>query len=204
MSEAAWAFEQVPLNLAHTTSDPVAGVRQAQGDLEEVPVLGESHPFRQGQERVRAFRVRRDLGTFGLRTGDCLLVQPKRVSPNELAVVSLDGAFAVRRVVARFGERLTFEPAVSERPQRVTLRVIGGFAGILRRRSGSPTGAVASERPAVHGDERHLSGKIRALRGSLGMVESTCAETANPRLKRALRHEAERLRRQLQNEAQSN
>lgn len=204
MSEAAWAFEQVPLNLARTKSARVVGVLEARGDLEEMPVLGESHPLREGQERVRAFRVLHELPTVGLRTGDCLLVQPKRIAPNELAVVSVGGMLSVRRVVARFGERLTFEPALPSCSQRVTPRVIGGFAGILRRRLGSHAAVAESKREPLDQEESQASGKVRALRGSLGMVESTCAETANPRLKRALRHEAERLRRQLQNEAAAN
>lgn len=200
MSEAAWAFEQVPLKIACTKTIPVAGVLEAQDDLEEMPVLGESHPLREGRERVRAFRVRRDIANVGLQAGDCLLVQPKRVAPDELAVVSIDGALSVRRVIARFGERLAFEPAC---PHWVTPRVIGGFAGILRRRSGSRMGAFA-QRETSRRVERQFSGRVRALKGSLGMVESTCAETANPRLKRALRYEAEKIRRQLQNEADQN
>lgn len=200
MSEAACAFEQVPLKISCPKQVPVAGVLEAQDDLEEMPVLGESHPLREGCERVRAFRVRRDIPSVGLQAGDCLLVQPKRVAPDELAVVSIDGGLSVRRVVARFGERLAFEPAC---PLGVTPRVIGGFAGILRRRSGSHTSAFG-QRETSRGAERQLSDRVRALKGSLGMVESTCAETANPRLKRALRHEAEKIRRQLQSEAARN
>lgn len=206
MSEAAWAFEQVPLNLTRRRMVRVTGLLEVWDDLEEIQVVGEANEsIRRRHPRVRAFRVRRDLGRVGLQKGDCLLVQPKRLAPNELAVVSVDGAFSVRRVVARQGEDVVFDPSADNRRHAATPRVIGGFAGILRKRLApchhTPTSTrLELSRPS----EPEVSGKVRWLRGKLGMVESTCADTTNPRLKRALRHEANSLRRQLQNEADYN
>lgn len=135
MSEAAWAFEQVPMNLTQTRTVRVTGLLQVCDDLEEIQVLGQSPgSTRKNDPRVRAFRVRRDLRQVGLQKGDCLLVQPKRLAPNELAVVSVGGALTVRRVVARQGERLVFDPPTDTPHPPATLRVIGGFAGILRKR----------------------------------------------------------------------
>jgi hypothetical protein len=205
MSEAAWAFEQVPLNLAQTRTVRVTGLLEVCDDLEEIQVLGQfPGSNRKNDPRVRAFRVRRDLRPVGLQKGDCLLVQPKRLAPNELAVVSVGGALTVR-VMERQGEQLFFDPPSGTRHSPATLRVIGGFAGILRKRLAPCHHTPASSRLECLGPtEPEVTGKVRWLRGKLGMVESTCAETANPRLRRALRHEAEILRRQLQNEAGKN
>lgn len=203
MSEAAWAFEQVPLDLKSTKIVRVTGVLEVWDDLEEIQVLGQfPGSTRKRDSRVRAFRVRRDLRPVGLQKGDCLLVQSKRLAPKELAVVSLSGALSVRRVVARQGERLVFDPPAGNCHSPSTLRVIGSFAGILRKRLAPCHHTPTSSRLEPAGaTEPEISGKVRWLRGKLGMVESTCAETANPRLRRALRHEANILRQQLQNEA---
>jgi hypothetical protein len=203
MSEAAWAFEQVPLNLTATKPVPVAGVLEVFGDLEEIQVLGQSSDStRKKNPRVRAFRVRRDLPPAGLQKGDCLLAQPNRLVPNELAVVSIGDALTVRRVSGREGERLVFDPPIGANHSHAELRVIGGFAGILRKRVAPCHHTPASsQREPVVPTESAVSGKVRWLRGKLGMVEATCAGTTNPRLRRALRHEAKILRRQLQNEA---
>jgi hypothetical protein len=201
MSEAAWAFEQVPLELTKSKPVRVTGVLRVANDLEEVQVLGAVGNSIQRNPRVRAFRVRRDLRSFGLQKGDCLLVQPKKLAPNELAVVSADGVFSVRRVVDRRGERVVFD-SVETSSRSATPRVIGGFAGILRKRLANPDHhAASSQRDLPLSRGATVSGKVRWLRGKLGMVESTYAETSNPRLQRALRHEAEILRKQLQNEA---
>lgn len=201
MSEAAWAFEQVPLNLTRTKPVRLAGLLEVEDELEEIQVLGEVNPStKMKHPRVRAFRVRRDLQSVGLQKGDCLLVQPKRVAPNDLAVISTDGAFSVRRVAAVANERM--RRAETSDSEATPPRVIGGFVGILRKRL-----APCTHRPASSGfdlvppSDPHVSGKMRWLRSKLGMVESTCAETTNPKLKRALQHEARSLRRQLQIEA---
>ena len=206
MSEAAWAFEQVPMNLTKTRTVRVTGLLQVCDDLEEIQVLGQSPgSTRKNDPRVRAFRVRRDLRQVGLQKGDCLLVQPKRLAPNELAVVSVGGALTVRRVVARQGERLVFDPPTDTPHPPATLRVIGGFAGILRKRLAPCHHTPSSSRlDCLAPTEPEISRKVQWLRGKLGMVESTCAETPNPRLRRALRHEARILRQQLQNEAEKN
>ena len=204
MSAAApelWdTFRPASLNLSRTRALRLAGVLEAPNGLEEIAVIGDS-AVSPDSIAVRAFRVHGGVERLGLQMGDCLLVQPKRQpEPGDLVVIDLDGVVFARRIANGLGTRLHFEPPLPKRSTEP--KVIGSFAGILRKRlAGKRVGPTQRPlfRQAMVGSRS--ASLIRLLRGKLGMVESTCAATANPRLRRALRNEAENLRRQLQNEA---
>lgn len=194
-------FQPALLNLTRTQSVRMAGVLEMSEGLEEIAVLGDagcSSAFA-GRSSIRAFRVRSGSEKLGLQSGDCLVVQSKD-SPTvgDLVLIDVDGMVSACRVAGRRGTRLQFDPPVPKSPNGVEPKIIGAFAGILRKRL-TAKHVEACSRSIV--ESSRSAGIIRLLRGKLGMVESTCAETSNPRLKRALRNEAANLRKQLQSES---
>jgi hypothetical protein len=200
------ALEMAGLDVRTTRLVRLVGVLRAGTNLEEIPVqsdvIAPSAPATTNP--VRAFRVSaRGLEREGLQKGDCLLVQLKvDLRPKDLVVVETKGSFSAHRIV---GEQtgFVFDPPLST---GVRSRIVGAFVGILRRRLGPRRdNAIARSdcRASTSIMEKPTSftiGRIRLLRSKLGMLESTYTATRNPRLQRALRNEAERIRIQLQNE----
>jgi hypothetical protein len=212
MSEAAAtmgaSFERVGIKAGRSRLLNLTGVLRAPSDLEEVSVLSEltASTRQAGTRAVRAFRVHgQRLHTEGLRDDDCLLVEPGPLQPGFLVLAEFEGRKVLRRVPER-------NAAIDPR-----CNVIGAVVGIIRKRgfrraaatpiaTATPKSAckVASDlEPSPSADCRPVP-KLTVLRSQLGMLESTRAATQNPRLQRALRSEADRVRKQLQNEASSN
>jgi hypothetical protein len=208
MSEAALAlgplFETVPVAVEKGCSMKPAAVLDATTPLREIPVFPGPVVSRRARcsNAVRAFRVQGDdLVREGLFDGDYVLIGAVHASrPGALVLAESDGRHVLRRtktIGARgHGNSILPPPA----------RIIGTFLGVIRRRGFGdvqpPTGTGSPARlTPVHDIGNGAPTKVTMLRGRLGMLESTCAETRNPRLQRALRNEAERVRRQLQNEA---
>lgn len=130
-----------------------AGARRT--GIQVVPVLGEvaagrpieacraedavTVPAGLWSGRVFALRVRgTSMLEAGIHDGDFLIVEPRDEVPNgRTAIVELDGAVTVKRLVRDDGGRVLLRPANSEMaPVRVageTVRVIGVVVGVLRR-----------------------------------------------------------------------
>jgi hypothetical protein len=162
------------------------GVLPANHALEEIPVgrpgKDTGGPFQ--ERRIRALMVRgSSLSGEGLSPGDQLLIEETdHPKPGALLLAKIGGTYVLR-----------------PRPELLSdagsqVQVSGVLIGIIRRRGFA--GVATTPRPR----ENSASGpnKIRILRGQLGMLESTCANTRNPRLRDALRNEADRVRKQLQ------
>lgn len=205
-----FAFDTVPLNLERTRVLAMVGVLEIPADLEEIPMLSDTLASVVGEvvSPIRAFRVSgRGLQCNGLQHGDCLLVQFEgALRPRDLIVVEHEGVLSARRVVTLEGSIPSCDPPLPVRPGGPEPRVVGSFVGILRKRlTMGRDGRAPSRNTRKSFGEGSLAlrpaGRVRFLCGQLGMVESTCAGTRNPRLRRALRNEAAMLRRQLQNEA---
>jgi hypothetical protein len=194
-------FETVAVAVEKGLSMKPAALLDSATALREVPVFpGPAvSPRKCCASRLRAFRVHGDeLTGEGLFDGDYVLVAAASPSrPGALVLAEANGRHVLRRAKAH-GSRKDggcIPPG----------RIIGTFLGVIRRRGFGDSRATARTTSArllpVHGGENGAPSKVTMLRGRLGMVESTCAETRNPRLRRALRNEAEQIRRQLQNEA---
>jgi hypothetical protein len=196
MSAAACTFESafvpVALRLEAGRSLRLQGRLGAEPELQEVPVL--SHlDGSEGSSRareVRAFQVHGNgLLSHGLKDGDYLLTRTSKKPRPGLAVVEIGGRPVLQLLS---GDSRT--------------PIIGGFLGIIRKRTLGPrrTEIVATERRYPDGFQLLTDTpptRLAMLRSRLGMLESTCASTRNPRLRRALRSEAATIRQQLQNEA---
>lgn len=213
------AFETVVMRIERGCSMRPAGVLKAQPELEEVPIDSRMDAKRRP---VRVFRVHgQRLRHEGLREGDYVLVDPSPATRSGgLVLVETNGQPALLQV-AHGAEGTTFtDPAdglFARRDPASDYRLLGTFLGIIRKqgfgRSRSRVG-VGSSQQRMHGGAKRSpvedpalvvspvpKPKVSILRGKLGMLESTCAATANPRLRRALRDEARRVRFQLQNES---
>jgi hypothetical protein len=123
------------------------------------------------------------LSKEGLSPGDQLLIeethQPRL---GALLLAKIGGTYVLRprpELLAEAGDRL---------------EVSAVLVGIIRRRGFRSPGVAA---PSCERSDS-AANKLKILRGQLGMLESTCANTRNPRLRDALRNEAERVRKQLQ------
>ncbi len=202
LGEALWP---ATLDLGRTKTVRLAGVLEALEGLQEITVIGDSRGLASAASAasVRAFRVRSGSERLGLQPGDCLLAHAKpQPEVGDLVVVDFGGVVTAHRVTHRHGTRLQFDPSLPKHSVGAELHVVGAFAGILRKRLVAQRAALPT---LTRGDRMPVpsrsAGTVRLLRGRLGMVESTCAATTNPRLRRALRNEAENLRRLLQNEA---
>jgi hypothetical protein len=183
------AFERVPLRVERGYAMPATVLRMDEA-LQQKPIVPHSdvRMYSDGQRvpRVSAFRVcEQGLSHEGLRTGDYLLVRTTiEVRCGTLVLIDRSGRTFLRRAESN--------TATSSDPGEI----IGALAGVIRKRGfGRPSDEnepIGSPVPA---------GKVAVLRSQLGMLEMTCAGTRNPRLQRALRNEADRIRRQLQNQA---
>src|SRR5262249_55452227 len=148
---------------------------------------------------VRAFRVHGDeLAGEGFFDGDYILIGAARRSRSSALVLAEANG---RSVVRRANAHRWLGPGGKGNP---AARIKSGFLGVIRKRGfenpGSGRSETSSGPMALQGGKAAPS-KLTMLRGRLGMLESTCAGTHNPRLQKALRNEAAKVRRQLQNEA---
>jgi hypothetical protein len=200
MSQAAFAlgplFETVDVTLEKGCSIAASAVLEPDTALEEVPVFsGPARPGSTGSSGgVRAFRVQGDeLAHEGLFEGDYILVGPaRRPRCGALVLAEANGRAVLRRADSHRAQR-------SQTAMIPTSRIMGVFLGVIRKRG---FGMPPANKPATRLTSLSAApSKATMLRGQLGMLESTYAETRNPRLQRALRNEAARVRRQLQNEA---
>jgi hypothetical protein len=168
----------------------------------------------------------------GIRDGDCILVDAaKEARPGAIVVAHIDGEPTMARVDRHDDGTLELKlPRVDTLPlarRAHDAEIVGVFAGIIRKRgfasaparkpgfasaptlqpsfASAPTrDAEATTRASAPAATIPLTppGKLTILHGKLGMLEMTCAATKNPRLRRALRNEANHVRRLLQNETQ--
>ena len=208
MSQAALAFgptfETVPLAVEKGRTMTPAVLLESATALREVPVFPGPAGFRghRAPNRVRAFRVQgNELDREGFFDGDYLLVGcDSRPRSNAFVLAEADGRHVLRRAKSH-GRRGTDRAAIPSG------RILGTFLGVIRKRGFGDTRSTPQVAPArlipVDRAGNEAPSKLTMLRGRLGMLESTCAETHNPRLQRALRNEADLVRRQLHNEAYS-
>jgi hypothetical protein len=230
MVAAGAILEYVPLRVAKGRAVRLAGVLKARPTIEEVSFLARP-PMMSSPTSIspwRAFRVRGNgLVREGLHDGDHLVVRVGTDYRDGTIVLAEFGGTPVLRKVTHgsdgstrlvpIAESLPFGESASD------ARIFGSFAGILRRRGFSQS-AIGPPKEATSGErcskEQHAvlggglpsrcrteqvkhPGKVRLLRSRLGSLESTYAQTQNPRLRGALRNEAERVLRLLQNETDS-
>ncbi len=188
------SFERVAIKVESGRPLRLAGILRAHIGLEEVPVFPE--PIASRRERrgrtVRAFRVHGDaFHSDGLRDGDCLLIEAP-VTPRSGSLV------LVEKCGRRFLRRTSGETSSVHGS-----RIIGAFVGIICKRGfwQEDVSSGPSRGTPARSDSCRPVPRLGVLRSKLCMLESTWAVTKNPRLQRALRNEAERVRRQLQNEA---
>jgi len=188
MSEAScWepGFVQVETRLGASRRLPLEGVLVANEALEEVVLSSAGgSAMREGAANVRAFMVQNEsLSGVGLQRGDYLLVDVAPLADHDgLVLVRVAGRYTLQRSSLLWS---VGQPS----------DIVGTFVGIIRRRGFSsarhatPTqGTVSAIRPPS---------RLGILRSQLSMLEATRASTRNPRLRRALRNEAERVRKQL-------
>ena len=135
---------------------------------------------------VRAFVVRNNrLVDSGLKPGDHVL---------------LDGArdlFADPLVLARVAGGYRLQIASRVRASHPEAEILGAFIGIIRKQGFAGKSLRTPLRDAPRTRECILQGR-------LAMLEATCSETHNPRLRRALKNEAENVRRELRTAAGRN
>lgn len=194
MGEAAlsWGsqFERVEARRGPSKELRLAGLLAPVHDLEEVTLSPAATRQGVGARRraVRAFLVRTDrLSDSGLRPGDHVLVEATR------------DWFADPLVLARTGSQYRLDAASRLHQLYREIEILGVFVGIIRKQGFATTKAPSAG--------RDLSGprtRDDLLRGRLEMLEATCASTRHPRLRRALKIEADAVRRQLQTGASSN
>lgn len=200
------AFQKISVSIAKGRPLRFAGVLRAEPALEEMPVVSAPANRRSLQKSgaIRAFRVRgEELNNDGLFDGDYVLVSDQsRPRAGAVVLVEQQGRPVLQRATMP-------RPSSSKGTSQDGSRVVGVFLGIIRKRG---FGGTTERKPPLpisraQWTENLPSGpptKVTLLRGQLGMLESTCADTKNPRLQRALRNEADRVRRQLQNETPLN
>lgn len=192
MREAAicWGsqFERVANGRRGSRRLPVDGMLVAHDALEEV-ALRSAHgvSLTQRTANIRAYWVRGESLSFaGLRPGDYLLTD------------SMRGLERDSLVLARIAGRYTLERASSLRARHVECEVLGAFIGIIRRVGFNSRRCAAGATVSDTGMTLRRPSRLGILRSQLDMLETTRATTSNPRLRRALRQEAERVRKQLQ------
>lgn len=211
-------FDTVDMRVESGRSLATTETLASEGTLREVPLLSSVPTDRSCRARsgIRAFRAHGDgLRQDGVRDGDLVIVDAaKPMSRGSVVVASIAGRLALARLQRKVGGMVELTPA---NPESLPLSqstsetdVVGALAGIIRKRGFgcSKANALASRRsderearPDARAAGTRPPGKIAILRGRLGMLEMTCAGTNNPRLRRALTKEADRVRRLLQNEA---
>lgn len=179
-------FEHVNAVVRRGRKIKLTGILQGVDALEEVPILRSgidpANPYR--KRPIRAFLVRGEsLSGEGLRAGDHVLIDETADPPSSVPLLAKVGGAYVMRTRSELPRSARCEP-----------QILGALIGIVRRRGFPRPMSTLLEmdtpiRPAP---------KSRILRGQLGMLEATCANTRNARLQDALRNEADRIRRQLQ------
>lgn len=188
MAEAAssWGSEFEPVTVRPEKSRLMRprGLLSAFDDLEEITLSSAQAVAGRARGNVRAFLVRGSgLADAGLRPGDHLLIDAAR----DLFVDPL--------VLGKSGSRYRLEIASRLRVSAEPVEILGAFIGILRRRGFASRGCVP---PSFAPLSVHPPTRLGILRSQLDMLETTCATTRNPRLRRALKDEADRVRKQLQ------
>ena len=208
-------FEAVEMRVETGRTFAATESLASQGTLREVPLLANAS-IRGG---IRAFRAHGDgLRIDGVRDGDLVIVDAaKTPSRGTVVVASIAGRLGIGRVQRNVGGTVELAPA---NPDSLPLAhfareadVLGALAGVIRKQGfgssrSADRGRLACESPHRGAEAFRSSlaigvkppGRLSILRGKLGMLESTCATTRNPRLRRALHNEADRVRRLLQNE----
>lgn len=189
-SEWGPRFECLNVTVQSGRQLKLAGMLSAKGDLEEVKLLPAGIAGTRPSRSIRAFLVRGGkLEAEGLQDGDHVLVEDlKTLRPHALTLAEVGGRYVIR-------------PASGLAGQPPAGRILGAFIGVIRKRGfGKSPRTTAYRRSQRTPEPTQLS----ILRGQLGMLEVTYAETKNPRLRRALRNEADLIRRQLHNGAPEN
>jgi Peptidase S24-like len=189
----------------------VRGVLSPAGPLRRCQLFELSSPA-PGRPGVVRLRVRGNaLSGDGVRDGDSLVLDTRGdLRDGQTILAEVGGTTMLRRFRAgrlesRETEALPFL-TVSEP------RIHGAVIGILRkqgfgaRRPGarggdSHGGSIGcASAPAVTRLDDHRARRLQALEQSLRAVATTYATTEHPRLRRALRDEAAKLRREIQHE----
>jgi len=193
-------------NFARSRSLKVASILRAEPTLVEMSVVPPPtrRESRKAAGTIRAFRVQGDdLNRDGLFEGDYVLVADQtRARAGSIVLAETGG----RPLLAR---ATPHGRPFSRGSLRSDSHILGVFLGIIRKR-GFGTGAERKPRTSGPGRsaKESFSGlpptRAHLLRSRLVMLESTYADTSNPRLQRALRNEAHLVRRQLQNEPHQN
>lgn len=206
------AFESVDMRIEKGRTLRLVGTLTGERTLQEVCLLSElddryAHDSRRG---IRAFKAHGNgLQHDGVRDGDYIIVDiAKDVRSGVLVVANIDGEPGIARARRNDDGTLGLTSARADtlplaHPARAT-EIIGVLVGIIRRRGFAPARkSTGEDRPSSTSATTTLRppGRMTILRGKLGMLEMTCAATKNPRLRRALRNEANHVRRLLQNEA---
>ncbi len=193
MGEAAlrWGtqFEPVKVGKGHARSLKLVGLLALADDLQEIALApAATAEATRRRSTIRAFLVRTTrLEKAGLRPGDHVLVDGAR------------DLFADPLVLARIGGEYHLEPASRLRSASREGELLGAFIGIIRKQGfGRPLERVEMPLPVAPRTRESI------LQGRLEMLEETCAGTRNPRLRRALKSEAESVRKQLQSGASRN
>lgn len=192
----------------------VAGVLKARSPLEEVPFFTPPNGPREARN-MRAFLVHGStLERDGVRDGDQLIIESTHVPPVGATILAMvSGQFTLQRIAGRASDgSLTLAPAAGDRlplPESTReCRVLGAFIGLLRKRGfapgrakehGASGAAVTAANPVAIAKKPPR--KSTMLRNQLRMLERIRLDTRNPRLQRALRSEADRVRLLLQNGA---
>ena len=180
------SFERVSVVVRCGRKLKLGGVLPAIDALEEIPVVrpGKDAVGPHQERRIYAFLVRgTSLSGEGLSPGDQVLIEETSAPrPGTPVLAKVAGTYVLRP-----RPDLLFDG-------RYQLRVLGALIGIIRRRGFGRARISTASREEPHGSAT----KLKILRGQLGMLEATCANTRNPRLQDALRNEADRVRKQLQ------
>lgn len=170
----------------------------------------------QGGDRRGVMRVRvrgTAMSAEGVRDGDYLVLDPRAeaLGPGRTVLADVDGCAVLRRVARSRSGGILLEPAernVLPFSRERTGRVHGALVGILRKRgferavSTPPALAPSTELGLPPGREAPAGDppRLRALQHCLRSVRSTYSTTRHPRLRRALRDEADLLRREIDRE----
>ena len=178
------SFERVSVVVRCGRKFKLGGILPAIDALEEIPVVRPDAVGPHQERRIHAFLVRgTSLSGEGLSPGDQLLIEETSAPrPDAPVLAKVAGTYVLRP-----RPDLLFDG-------RYQLRVLGALIGIIRRRGFGRARISTASREEPHGSAT----KLKILRGQLGMLEATCANTRNPRLRNALRNEADRVRKQLQ------
>jgi hypothetical protein len=219
MSAAAKCSESglnaVPMAVTTGRRLRIAGVLKAHAPLEEVSFVTPHGPDRPART-MRAFRVHGSvLEREGVRDGDHLIIESTPMPPVGATILAVvDGQFILRRIAGRASDgSLTLAPTANDllplAERTLECRILGAFVGLMRKRGFARAvrgkehirsiGSDPTANPISIG--KRPASKSTVLRNQLRMLERIRLDTKNPRLQRALRTEADRVRLLLQNGA---